>query len=398
MTIEKKRMKLIVRFRLRKSHKNSKLAYHYIYVRLIVNGVEANGDFTTGIRVEANKFEYKRNPKIAGRSETTQADNNTLDRIEAEIKALFNSLIDKGKTVTANTLKAAYLKIKLPVPNLFEAYQRYITEEISGSNQFDKDSIGLWETCLRNLKGYVLTTYNRTSIDLEEADKTFGERFRRYLLGKYGGSHGCRNLNYLKAVLRWCAVNEWIDKATFDHLKIAKTPPKEPLFLTEKQLGLLQALALPERLQRVVDCFLFQSFTGLAYTDLRQFRTSKHLIVRPSGMKTIYLRRGKSKVESIIPLLPVPKMLLQKYGESLPVISNQKYNEYLHELSPLIDFTDNLTTHVGRKTAGMYLLNNAVSMEVVSRILGHKSIKTTERIYARVLHERIEKEMQHLIQ
>ncbi len=143
------------------------------------------------------------------------------------------------------------------------------------------------------------------------------------------------------------------------------------------------------RLQQVADLFLLQCFTGMAYVDLMNFDKTKHL-----QKDFICINRQKSDTESLIPILPHAKILLEKYNYKMPRITNQKYNAYIKEVAEITGIEKQLTTHVGRKTCGSILLNEGISIEVVSRILGHRDTKITQHIYARVNELRINREME----
>jgi site-specific recombinase XerD len=80
----------------------------------------------------------------------------------------------------------------------------------------------------------------------------------------------------------------------------------------------------------------------------------------------------------------------------LPVYSNQKYNAYLKEIASVCGIKKNLTTHLARHTfATTVTLSKGVPIESVSKMLGHRSLKTTQ-IYAKVLDEKVEKDMEKL--
>ena len=83
-------------------------------------------------------------------------------------------------------------------------------------------------------------------------------------------------------------------------------------------------------------------------------------------------------------------------GVLLPVLSNQKMNAYLKEVADLCGITKNLTTHCARHTfATTVTLANNISMESVSKMLGHSSLSMTKK-YARILDSTIGKEMNQL--
>ena len=113
-------------------------------------------------------------------------------------------------------------------------------------------------------------------------------------------------------------------------------------------------------------------------------------------------KRQKTKVESNILLLDVPKMILDKYkGKSLnnqllPILSNQKMNSYLKEIGDICEIDKELTFHLARHTfATTITLAKGVPIETVSKMLGHTNIRTTQ-IYARITDSKISNDMQAL--
>lgn len=107
----------------------------------------------------------------------------------------------------------------------------------------------------------------------------------------------------------------------------------------------------------------------------------------------------KTNINSNILLLEVPLKIIRKYeGKTkndllLPVLSNQKINAYLKEIADLCGIKKNLTFHLARHTfATTVTLANGVPIETVSKMLGHKNLKTTQ-IYARITNEKIKTDM-----
>ena len=91
-------------------------------------------------------------------------------------------------------------------------------------------------------------------------------------------------------------------------------------------------------------------------------------------------------------------MIIEKYkdqrvgGRLLPVISNQKMNEYLKEIAVLCNINKNLTTHTARHTfATTVTLTEDVPIETVSKMLGHTNITTTQ-IYAKIVDKKLRKD------
>jgi site-specific recombinase XerD len=104
-------------------------------------------------------------------------------------------------------------------------------------------------------------------------------------------------------------------------------------------------------------------------------------------------------------ILDIPMKIIEKYKSNeycitynklLPIISNQRYNGYLKELAGLCNIKKHLTSHIARHTfATTVTLANGISLESVSAMLGHKSIRTTQ-IYAKVVQSKLSDEMKLL--
>ena len=159
-----------------------------------------------------------------------------------------------------------------------------------------------------------------------------------------------------------------------------------------------------ERLNQVRDVFLFSCYTGLAYADVNKLKRSE-ISTGIDSQKWIFTTRQKTDTASRIPLLPVALDLLKKYedypacineGKLLPVLSNQKMNAYLKEIADVCGIQKELTFHIARHTfATTVTLANGVSIESVSKMLGHKNIRTTQH-YAKILDSTVSRDMDML--
>ena len=79
-----------------------------------------------------------------------------------------------------------------------------------------------------------------------------------------------------------------------------------------------------------------------------------------------------------------------------PVISNQKINQYLKQISAICGFNKNITFHSARHTfATTITLTNGIPIETVSKMLGHSNLQTTQ-IYARVIDSKVSADMKVL--
>jgi len=158
--------------------------------------------------------------------------------------------------------------------------------------------------------------------------------------------------------------------------------------LTPEEFRRLKTLPMPtECISRVRDVFVFQTYTCLSYSDLRDFNS--RMIQEVKGMSVYVGNRHKTNMTFTIPLLSPALDILHKYEGKLPIISNVKYNEYLKVVAQAAGIDKPLSTHWARHTGATLLLNEGVPMQIVSKICGHSSTKITEQVYAKLLDETV---------
>lgn len=236
--------------------------------------------------------------------------------------------------------------------------------------------------------------------DLLLSDFT-GEVIRAYEVYLKTEKDLCQNtlIRYMKAlkkITNRCLANDWIQKDPFAGIKF-REEPTEPEFLTLEEVDrIYNCNPGSKRLEVIKDMFLMSAFTGLAFTDVSQL-TEDHIVTDNDGNKWIRKPRQKTKQMSNIPLLDVPLAIIEKYqgdkkaakkGVLLPIPCNQVMNRYLKEIAEICKINKHLTMHTARHTYATLCLSQRVSLKNVSKMLGHASVKMTER-YARVLDSSI---------
>lgn len=160
--------------------------------------------------------------------------------------------------------------------------------------------------------------------------------------------------------------------------------------LTPQEFHKLETCQMPtERLERVRDLFVFQTYTCLSYVDMEAFDAKK---IREQMYKG---KRVKTGVGYEFMLLKPAMAILKKYDYRLPLLSNQKYNDYLKLVAQAANIEKPITSHWARHTGATMLLNEGgVRIEVVARVLGHSTTRETEKVYAKVLDTTIANAME----
>lgn len=155
-------------------------------------------------------------------------------------------------------------------------------------------------------------------------------------------------------------------------------------FLTADERDRIEALTMngDSMLATVRDIFIFQCYTGMAYSDAMAFSLDK---CQQDGDRLTYsAQRVKTGVTFYIRVLPKALEIVQKYGGRLPNVADQTCNANLKTIANVTGITKRLTTHVGRHTFATWMLRSGVPLEHVQKMLGHRRITQTQR-YAKLL-------------
>ena len=163
-------------------------------------------------------------------------------------------------------------------------------------------------------------------------------------------------------------------------------------FLTPAEFKRFETCVIPsEHLRRVRDLFVFQTYTMMGYSDLAAFDFKK--CTKVNGQVVYKSTRVKTDQPFTIVLLKPALTILKRYKNKLPIISNVKYNDYLKSAVTYAKINKPVTTHWARHTGATMLVNDNIPMHIVQHMLGHSSIRETEKTYAKVLDRSIVDQM-----
>ena len=377
-----------------------------IYCRVTVNSKRA--EFSLRRTVDEQRWD-SHSGRLRGTTMEVSKFNRFLDNVKNRLFEIYDSLLKDRKDVSATIVKNTYLGKEGKEYMLLEIFQEH-NEEIESllGKGFTKGTLQRYKAAYKHVSAYVLQNYHRNDIPVRRVDHKFIAGLEYFLKSQRNCEHNTA-IKYVvnfKKIMRIALANEWITKDPFFHWK-ATWKTKEKQYLTQSELDTLrEKKSFLPRLDLVRDIFVFCCYTGLAYSDVQQLR-QEHIIIGVNGDRWIKMPRKKTKAISSIPLLPPAEEIILKYSEHpyvldgkgvLPVLTNQKSNAYLKEIADVCGINKNLTTHLARHTfATTVTLSNGVSIATVSKMLGHRSLKTTQ-IYAKVLDSKISDEMEKLKQ
>lgn len=189
---------------------------------------------------------------------------------------------------------------------------------------------------------------------------------------------------YLKLFINDAVIDNLVQDNPYRRLsfKISRGDKQYVDCLTIEQFESIRSLTVATpHLVKARDLFLFQCYTGLAYSDLMAFDFNECDLI--DGKYFYHDRRVKTDVDFVLQLLPQAVEILKKYNNKLPKISNQKYNDFLKVIGSMVG-VESLHSHMGRATAATMFLSKGMPINVVSKVLGHANLRQTQR-YARTL-------------
>lgn len=375
-----------------------------IYVRLTVDGKRL--EFSTKKFVEKSKWSSEL-AKMKGTNEEARSINSYLDLMKSKVLDAQMEFLHRNETLSIESFKSKLLgtedRQRMLVP-IFKDHNNKIKELVG--KEYAPGTLERYTTSLKHTIEFMEWKYNVSDIDIIKIDHAFITDYEFWLRSV----RNCANntaVKYIKnfsKIIKICLANDWLDKNPFANYK-SKVKEVERVYLTENEIqSIIEKDFKTERLSLVRDIFLFSCFTGLAYIDVKNL-TKSHISYGIDGEQWIFTHRQKTESASKIPILPVTQMIIDKYenhpqclneDKLLPILSNQKMNAYLKEIAAVCEIEKELTFHIARHTfATTVTLTNGVPIESVSKMLGHKSLRTTQH-YAKVLDRKVSDDMKIL--
>jgi site-specific recombinase XerD len=379
-----------------------------IMIRITVNGKRVN--WSLGKKVNPDHW-------ISGAgilkpsAKESKIVNPYLNQVRGDIQTHFNILTTKYENVTPEMVRDAFLGIEVVTAkshSLIETFE-FHNSKIKEKATIGKMSMKTWRRLdigKKKILDFLSKEMKIKDIFLKDIKLSFAADFEHYLTvhHKLQSNTTMKYIKILKQVINYAVTLEWINSNPLNSFKCTYTNP-DRVVLNQEEIDLIYHKQMPNaRLEQVRDMFIFSCYTGYAFSDVASLSPSS--IVRGiDGETWIHTNRVKTNMKENVMLLDIPLEIIKKYethptciakGCILPVISNQHFNAYLKEIAALCNINKHLTSHIARHTfATTVTLANGISLESVSAMLGHASIKTTQ-IYAKVVQSKLSTEMKGL--
>jgi len=397
-------------FTLESRKKDGVLIVENVPIRMRVNFASKRIEFTTGYRIDAAKWDTDkqrvRNGCTNKLKQSASEINASLLGYYTEVQEIFKKFEVEEIMPTPEQIKEAFNALHKPIeevkqrkstPNAFyKAFDEFV-RDCGRQNDWTDSTYEKFSAVKNHLMNF------RTELTFDFFDEKGLNDYVTYLrdVKEMRNSTIGKQLSFLKWFLRWAFKKGLHQNNTYDSYKPKlKSTQKKIIFLTWEELNKLREFEIPaakQALDRVRDVFLFQCFTGLRYSDVFNLRRSD---IKGDHIEVTTVKTSDSL---IIELNKHSKAILDKYKDVafeddkvLPVITNQKMNDYLKELAELAGIDEPvrqtyyrgneridevtpkyalLGTHAGRRTFICNALALGIPPQVVMKWTGHSDYK-----------------------
>ena len=333
-----------------------------------------------------------------------------LDTLQAKVHEARHQLLMGGKSITAEAVGNIVQgkESNGARPHLLLEIFQYHNDQVKTliGKEYSKGTLTKFNTVLKHTRSFLQWKYKLDDIDIRKLDYEFITELEFWYKSVQHCDHNT-TMKYIACVKKMAIRalrNGWLMRDPFMGFNLALREVEREALTPEELETMTGKNFAMNRLSQVRDIFLFSCYTGLAYADLQKLKRSE-ISTGIDGGKWIFTRRQKTDTPSRIPLLPMAEAILARYADHpqflakdkvLPILSNQKMNAYLKEIADCCGITKRLTFHIARHTfATTITLGNGVPIETVSKMLGHRNLKTTQH-YAKILDRKVSQDMQAL--
>jgi site-specific recombinase XerD len=364
-------------------------------------------DTNTKISIAPNNWSSAAG-KAKGNQEQAKFTNSLLESFRSKALDIQRQLMLERKQIRIDVIKKIWFGISAERPRMlmeiFEHHNNQMKELIG--KEFSPLTYERYVTSKRHTQEFLKWKLKVSDLDINELNYEFITDYEFWLKSIRNCDHNTsmKYLSNFKKIVNICLKNGWLQRNPFFGFKMTKREIERPYLTIEELNRIASKTFIAPRINQVRDIFLFCCYTGLAYADVKKLSRAE-ISVGIDGDKWIFTHRQKTESATRLPLLPPAQEILERYAEHpqcinegrlLPVLSNQKMNGYLKEIADMCGITKKMTTHTARHTfATTVTLTNGVPIETVSKMLGHKNLKTTQH-YAKILDLKISEDMRVL--
>ena len=348
-----------------------------------------------------------RESRMDGKSREAVEVNGRLDNLLLAVQASYQSLLAKGSPFDATDIKEHFQGSVQSRTMFLERFDDLIEEmERHVGIDIKENSLASYRQTRAQLQRFIRANYNASDLAFSQLTEDFIKQFEQFATGEVGLKQStCYNMIVLIKKLCKLAYREGAaDSLLFDNVHVGKGDSRLPKALDREALDKLKALCFDgweADLETARDVFLFACYTGAAYCDLMALNRG-HLVCDDEGALWLKFNRQKTGVLCRVKLLPEALRLINRLSDEgrdtlLPHINYLTYQSRLKVLRLRAGIALPFTSHTARHTfATLVTLEQGVPIETVSKMLGHSTVRMTER-YAKVTPQKLFEEFDRLI-
>jgi len=386
-----------------KKEKARKDGTYPIFGRITIDGAKSH--FSCKIYCKPDIWEVNGGHAI-GKSLSARNVNTQLDAIRGKINDYYDEIMRRDGYVTAEKLRNAYQGLEFrynSIMTVFEQFNEDYEKQVFGGLK-SATTLRKYKAVYKHLGEFLQMRFHVSDLSLKEIKPSFISDFEIFLSVDKKLKHNsvCRYVKPVMMLLHRAQENGWIVRYPFSDYQIYEEEPDKGFVTKEEMQMMMNYPKLNTKRTFVRDLFIFCCFTGISYIDLKNL-THDNLVVNPAdGSKWIHYRRQKTGVEADVKLLEVPLKIIEKYdglcddGHVFKVPAFYSCCSIIRTVAKLCGIDKHLTWHQARHSmATVVCLSNGMPIEVVSSVLGHKNIESTQ-IYAKITKEKLGCEMDKL--
>ncbi|CAM1353606.1 tyrosine-type recombinase/integrase [Tenacibaculum ascidiaceicola] len=363
--------------------------------------------YSTGESIHPKEWDFKnRQPSnLTGR--TSQADSHRtikrqLDRYSNLFLLITETYKNTNQELTVEKIRQEFDKefkrVTAGKNKFYEAYDEFMSFK-QKNQEWSKATIKRYNNIKALLEDFEKT--KKYKITFDTINQKFYTEFTDFCMVNRGHINNTftRNVGLVKTFLFWALKNGHTYKADFISFKKKPKVITNQIALRKEDLEILLKSEMPsKKLERVKDVFIFSCVTGMRFGELKF--VSKNII----DGKTLLLKeeKGSGKKSREIPLSSIALHVLDKYDYTLPIIANQKYNDYIKDVFEEAGYTHNvmktstrgkevireempfykrISSHTARRTFITMMKRNGKSDKLIAEISGHNDMKTLNQYY-----------------
>jgi site-specific recombinase XerD len=363
-----------------------------LYLRLIIG--QKKKDYSLGLHVKHQNWDDKAQ-KVKTGDPYYKKQNIIINQNLSKAKGIILDARIKDKQLTFKEFELYFRKLEN-----HESFFEFVANEIE-----EREKIGLASQTLKSYRSYFtkLKTY-KTDISFSEANSMeFAANYTQYMREKRqnGTNTLHKNLSFISRMLGIAKEKGLIGEIYFNFE--AKALPGKREYLAMQELEKLENLIHDTRLKtyqlKTLEYFLFACYTGLRYSDLKTLKYKEIVYkdvfneesgkIEPRRFIQKLMNKTANSTGTTVEI-PLIKKADKIAGNGLPeqlvfhVNANQVCNRYSKELMELAGIDKNISMHCARHTFATHGLTLGIPIEVVSKLLGHSNLKTTQ-IYAKIV-------------